>query len=210
MPAQTLDEFEIDDKTERILNSQVVMSFLEEFDIQDDEENEFIENCGFKDKKELEDTYKEFEKIEQYHDPEDIEIVKIRWEKITTKNKKQFDDAYFYALTHRSTLLWIGRAYQMNVFSAIKQEKERHKINKCSIWLGYIDDTNWKNVSEKRVSDVTALLVYKNLPDERVKSTQSYPVGRDIFVQCIGGLVGEKGNRSRVVKSVKCMDGKIS
>ena len=90
-----------------------------------------------------------------------MDNITLEWERVEDINKiRELDDTEFYVFTQNNTLLYIGIAYHQNVADEIRQTIRSFKYNenKIKIWLGYIEKSDYKRITEEIVRDIECLL----------------------------------------------------
>lgn len=130
--------------------------------------------------------------------------VNLNWIRTNIDGILNYEDAYFYVLTDSSSLLYIGIAYLQDVDSEIKQTIRAFDLDsgKLSIWLGFIEETDFGRITEEIVKDVECLLIYVNQPSLNKSCKESY-TGRDNLMVLSDGC-------PYLINCIKCEDDDIS
>jgi len=130
--------------------------------------------------------------------------VNINWIRTNIDEILNYDDAYFYVFTRGSSLLYIGIAYHQDVDSEIKQTIRAFNLDsgKLLIWLGFIEDTDFRRITEEIVRDTECLLIYTNQPPLNTSCKESY-AGRDNLMVLSDGC-------PYLIKCIKCENNEIS
>ena len=89
----------------------------------------------------------------------------IYWEKCCFKELNEFEDTYFYAVTHGRKLIYIGSSMAENgLYNEVHHNAkdfgwDRKKI---TIWPGYVSYKG--RITESLIRNVEKLMIYKNQP----------------------------------------------
>jgi len=133
-----------------------------------------------------------------------LKKVNIDWITTNIDEILKYEDAYFYVFTRGSSLLYIGIAYHQDVNREIKQTIREFNLDseKLSIWLGFIEDTDFGRITEEIVKDIECLLIYINKPSLNTSCKESY-AGRDNLMVLSDGC-------PYLMNCIKCEDDEIS
>ena len=114
-----------------------------------------------------------------------MEFVVLEWEKTSYKNLSNMEDCYFYTLSRGPTLLYIGIAYFQDVQSEVKNTIRDFDLNihGLTIWLGYIEETSYKRITEQIIKDVECLLIFTHQPPYNTHCTSSYTGRNNLKVE---------------------------
>lgn len=130
--------------------------------------------------------------------------VNVNWIRTNIGGILNYKDTYFYAFTQSISLLYIGIAYRQDIDNEIKQTIRAFSLDarKLSIWLGFIEDKDFRRITEKIVKDIECLLIFSNQPLNNISCKKKYN-GRDNLAVLNSGC-------NCLINCIKCENDEIS
>ncbi len=106
-----------------------------------------------------------------------MEKIVINWLETNYDDMDYEEDAYFYALLNKDDdLVYIGSAFGQEIQDGIEKSISELKLNTetTGIFIGYINDTTYDEMTQKAVADALCLMGYLYQPEFNTDCRERY------------------------------------
>lgn len=108
-----------------------------------------------------------------------MDSVTIHWRPTNYHQLSKCEDCYLYAVSFQQDLLYIGMAYSQTVQARLQHQahiraKYQYLLDDITVWLGTLTYSSFARISEQRIRDIEALLIFLHQPLDNTQSKSSY------------------------------------
>jgi predicted GIY-YIG superfamily endonuclease len=120
-----------------------------------------------------------------------MDSVTIKWRPTNYQQLSECEDCYVYAVSFQQKLLYIGMAYSQSVQARLQHQahiraKYQYLLDEITVWLGTLNYVSFARISEQRVRDIEALLIFLHQPPDNTQSKMSYRGRSNLVVRSRG------------------------